>query len=234
MTEKINLKLKSLYEHLVPKLTELIKDINNDLPACDKATNPLLLQTNESYLKAKTKIMFFGQETNYWHIEKDEGQFHGEIEPLVKLYETFYLKGNCFSYSGYFWNGIKRFMQLLESSGNSNYGFIWNNVIKIGKCGKGKPNSEILNIQQDFFRVIKDEIEILKPDYLVFFSGPNYDYLIKKFIEPIEFQSIGGYEKRQLCKIETSIKLKGYRTYHPRYLCMNGIDEYLNTIINEM
>ncbi len=236
MIEKVNKKLKSLYGQLIPDLSDFIKDINGELEMDNKATNPLLIQVDEHYSNENIKIMFFGQETNYWHLEEDgTGQFHGEIEPLLDLYEKFYLKGNCYSYGGQFWNGINRFKKLLESSKNHNFTFIWNNVVKIGKCGKGTPCENILNIQQQFFRVIEREIEILKPDYLVFFSGPNYDNLIKKMIFPIKTETINSsFKERQLCRICTPLELESYRTYHPNYLWRNDINKYLYAIINDM
>ncbi len=235
MIEKVNKRLKLLYEEFMPDLSSLIQNVNKGLSTDNKATNPLLIKADGNYINAKVKIMFFGQETNYWHTEMDgTGQFHGEIEPLLKLYERFYIKENCYSFGGQFWNGVNRFKKLLKSSKNVDFGFIWNNVVKIGKCGKGTPNNEIIDIQQKFFKVIEKEIDILKPDYLVFFSGPNYDYLIKKMIVPVITKPIKGFKERQLCKLESSLEIKTYRTYHPNYLWRNNINKYFKAIINEM
>ena len=233
--EKTNAKLKTLYEEFLPQLSEQAFCVNKQLSGKNKATNPLLIKIGEEYIDAKMKIMFFGQETNSWHLEMDgTGKFHGEIEPLLQLYKKFYLKKGCYSYGGQFWNGINRFKQQIKKHELHTSGLIWNNVVKIGRCGKGTPNKEILNIQKRNFKVIEKEIEILKPDFLVFFSGPNYDHLINEMVAPTKFTPIKNFNERQLCTLETSFGVKAFRTYHPNYLWRNGIDKYLDAIIYEM
>nr|WP_319997633.1 hypothetical protein [uncultured Draconibacterium sp.] len=233
--ERTNAKLKTLYEEFLPKISGQVFCINKQLSEKNKATNPLLIKIDQEYINAKMKIMFFGQETNGWHMEMDgTGKFHGEIEPLLQLYERFYLKRGCYSYGGQFWNGINRFKQKLKTCELDTFGLTWNNVVKIGRCGKGTPHKEILNIQKRNFKVIEKEIEILKPDFLVFFSGPNYDHLINEMVGPTKFTTIKNFKERQLCTVETAFGVKALRTYHPNYLWRNGINKYLDAIINEM
>ncbi len=235
MVDKINTELKNVYTELFPQLSKQIFTINNNLSRENKATNPLLLKVDQKYIDAKIKIMFFGQETNHWHTEKDgTGQFHGEIEPLLDLYEHFYLENRCYSYGGQFWNGINRFKQHLKLSEIDKSAFVWNNVVKIGKCGKGNPIKEVLDIQKHYFNVITTEIEILRPNYLVFFSGPNYDYLIKELITPVGFSAITNFKERQLCILETPFNIRALRTYHPNFLWRNDINKYFEEIIVQM
>ena len=53
-------------------------------------------------------------------------------------------------------------------------------------------------------------------------------------IAPIKTKPIKGFKERQLCKLETSLKIKTYRTYHPNYLWRNDINKYFKAIINDM
>ena len=232
----MNKELQKLYEKHYPNLTKEMFLRNQKLEKeSERSTNPLLLNVSENYMKADLRVMFFGQETNYWHTEMDgTGQFHGEISPLLNLYENFYIKGNCYSYGGQFWNGINRFKQLLnKTSKDNNFEFIWNNVVKIGKCGKGFP-SQINDITNKYFNVISDEIKITKPDILVFLSGPYYDNEIKKTIGDFKSFPIDSFPQRKLCRLEFKDKPIAFRTYHPNYLWRNGIDNYFNAIINEI
>ena len=232
--EKTNEKLHELYKFNYPKLTDLLTKKNKSLEHKDRATNPLLLKIDKTYANAGLKIMVFGQETNYWHSEKNKGEFHGEIESVLNLYEDFFLSGNCFSYGGQFWNGISRFNQLLKEQTGKEIGLVWNNIIKIGKCGKGKPFASIQEIQFENFNVIQKEIEILKPDYLVFFSGPNYDVQIKKAFKSLNKIEIKEFTERQLCELRLTENQSAFRTYHPNYLWRNNINNYLNKITDRI
>lgn len=230
--KSINDRLRHLYESHYESLSEELnsrnKELNNNDGEC--ATNPLLLMVDEGYLNAELKIMFFGQETNCWN----NGIFSGEIQPLVDLYKRFYLDGNCYKYGGQFWNGISKFKKLIQAKiPDKKIGFLWNNVVKIGKCGKGFPQ-EINDITNKHFNIIPEEIRILQPDIILFISGPNYDQEINKIFGECKTKEIGSFSKRQLCKMEFDKIPISIRTYHPNYLWRNGIDEFFNAIIDEI
>jgi hypothetical protein len=232
--KKTNKKLLDLYKERYLKLSELLTKKNKTLGHSNKSTNPLLLKIDEKYANANFKIMVFGQETNYWYSEENEGEFHGKIKPIFDLYEDFFLSNDCYSYGGQFWNGVSKFVQLAEKEINEEVGLVWNNVIKVGKCGKGTPLKSIQEIQFKYFNIIKEEIKILKPDLLVFFSGPNYDYHIEKSFEKLEKISINGFSERQLCELKLSCLVPAFRTYHPNYLWRNDINKFLEPIIEKI
>ncbi|AOW18807.1 hypothetical protein LPB03_15700 [Polaribacter vadi] len=232
--QKTNLSLLELYKNKYSKLADLLTEKNKSLEHSDKATNPLLLKIDEKYANADFKIMIFGQETNYWYSEENKGEFHGKVEPIFNLYEDFFLSNDCYSYGGQFWNGISRFVELAEQEIDGKVGLVWNNVIKVGKCGKGAPFASIQEIQFEHFNVIQKEIEILKPDLLVFFSGPNYDGHIKKSFKKLGRKSINGFSERQLCEMELSNLAPAFRTYHPNYLWRNDINKFLEPIIEKI
>lgn len=232
-----NDKLKDLYYEKYPLLYKKIHEENIKLDKLgnykNKATNPLLLKTNDLYDSSDIKIMFFGQETNIWLREKNKGAFLGDIEPLIALYDDFYLKKKCYNYGGQFWNGIKRFEKIIQKSfPNKNIGLLWNNLVKIGKCSKGFPY-KINHITNEYFNVIKEEIDILEPDFLVFFTGPNYDITLRSNLVDFKVISINGYKSKEICGINFSYLPKAIRTYHPNYLWRTKrIDDYLTEIVN--
>lgn len=237
--EILNNKLKKLYSDLYPNLSKEIDKLNSKLEKENKkqerATNPLLLKVDNKYANADTKIMFFGQETNYWLSEQNSGAFLGKIEPVLDLYEHFYLKNNCFSYGGHFWNGIKRLKDILKKNfPDNNISYIWNNIIKIGICKKsekGFPHS-VNNITNNYFNVIQKEIEILQPDILIFFSGPNYDIHLETILTKYEKEEIKPFRERELCKIISNNINLSFRTYHPNHLWRNNIDNFFNAIVD--
>lgn len=230
-----NEKLRKLYENHYPDLTTEMFRINENIEKkSDRGTNPLLISIDKSYEKADLKIMFFGQETNLWLGERNDGAFLGEIEPIIDLYCRFYLNNQCYKYGGQFWNGISRFKTLIKKQiADRKIGLLWNNVVKIGKCDKGFPY-KINDITNNFFNVITSEIMITQPDVLVFLSGPFYDYEIRKKLGDFKLISIDSFPQRKLCRLEIENQPIAFRTYHPNYLWRNGIDNYFNTIIKEI
>ena len=112
--------------------------------------------------------------------------------------------------------------------------FIWNNIIKAGKQGKGRPHNEILEIERKYFNVIKKEIEIINPNIIIFFTGPYYDDVLKKVFPEIKISKIDNFPERRLAKISVSSNCIAYRTYHPNFLWRNNIDRYINTIIADI
>jgi hypothetical protein len=231
----MNIELRKLYESYYSELTREMFQINEKLEKkSERGTNPLLLSVGESYEKADLKIMFFGQETNFWLGERNEGAFLGEIQPIIDLYKGFYLDKYCFKYGGQFWNGISRLKKLLKDQmPDKKIGLLWNNVVKIGKCDKGFPY-QINSVTNKYFNVISEEIRITKPDIIIFLSGPYYDNEIRKILGDYNSISVSSFPKRKLCKFEFQNIPIAFRTYHPNYLWRIGIDDYLNAIIEEI
>lgn len=195
-----------------------------------RPSNPLLLCVDERYSNADIKVVYFGQETNSW--EKD---FPKGIQHLLSTYRKFYLSDYCFKYSGQFWNGISKCNERLrkEFTGKS-VGFIWNNLIKIGKSGeKGTPSKDILEFQDEWFSIIRKEMEILDPDIVIFFTGPNYDKYITRCFDDAKFIGHPRRGMKRLAKVRSnSLPNMTIRTYHPNYLWRNGFYDYLDDIVN--
>ncbi|MCB9195119.1 MAG: hypothetical protein H6598_02740 [Flavobacteriales bacterium] len=230
----MNRELRKLYEGKYPVLSKEISLKNRSLNQVDRATNPLLIQIDDNYARAKFKVMIFGQETNVWFGEKKNGEFLGRVDEVIELYTKFYLSNRCFSYGGQFWNGINRFRLILEKELETNIGLVWNNVLKIGKCGKGAPFSSIQDIQFRNFNVIRQEIDLLQPNLLMFFSGPNYDEKIKRSLGNLNRKSFEGFTDRQMCQFRLDCNVMAFRTYHPNYLWRNNIDNYFSVIAKKI
>jgi hypothetical protein len=191
---------------------------NNQGTESDLATNPFLISTPKDWSEAKIKVMVFGQETNYWGGEvSNEAIFSNEVEKLMNIYEEFYLKDNM--YASPFWNTFREIRNAISKT-NSSTSFIWNNIVKIGRRGIGYI-PEVRDLTNKYFDVIPGEIDILKPNIIIFLSGPNYDNSISEVfgnftLEPL----IIDKSSRQLAIIKFEIYpfLQCFRTYHPGYL----------------
>jgi hypothetical protein len=230
----INSELKALYSGKWEKLTKELDIVLSNDNMSIKPTNPLLisLKDENEWINSDIRLMFFGQETNDWY-----NSFNGDIDLIISKYLEDYLSGYFQkTYRGAFWNGITRFEDLLKGKYPSHsISMIWNNIIKIGKSGdKGAPPSYIYEIEKQHFFVINEEIEILKPNLLVFFTGPYYDPEIQLNFGQIEYQAINQFNINQLAQINIPNVPNAFRTYHPGYLWRKGIDKYLSAIIDEL
>lgn len=223
--------LFELYSSKWGDLTKAISLIYQNDNLLIKPTNPLLIKikNEEDYSSADIRLMIFGQETNGWY-EKDNS-----IEGILKGYDDFFNTDHCYSYGGQFWNGIGRFITMLSKKyPDKKIRYIWNDIVKIGKSeGKGLPPDYILNVERSLFPVIRDEIKIIKPNVLIFFTGPNYDNKIEDNFGKVAFEAIQPYNVRQVAKAKVE-NIPAIRTYHPNYLWRKSITNYLDSVIDEI
>jgi len=211
----MNEKLKELYIDRFELLTPELEEYNSTVDSEKKATNPFLIRVPSNYERYQNKIMIFGQETNSWGKEcGNNAVFSNNIEKSLDIYEKFYLNGGINSYRGPFWSEFKRIKKEIEKLGNSV--FVWNNINKIGITGKGNLGA-INEIQFNRFQVVNDEIELLKPNIIVFLTGPNYDFFIEK--------NIGSFKQTKISDSLYSLEFKSkysnikfFKTYHPNGL----------------
>jgi len=234
--DKMNDLLKKLYSSKWEKISEMLQSFNEEEPDDfdNLATHPLLIKTDKEYEAADLKVMFFGQETNSWECETNDGIFEEgiDIDTLLNRYNIFYLKKGYEKYGGYFWNFIRR---LKDKKSDKKIGYIWNNVLKIGRREKGIPQQGLINYTFEYFNVIFQEIEILKPDVLLFLSSYRYDTFIKKSLGNFSIVPIEGFSTKELCVLKFDNFSVGLalRTYHPGYLQKLG-KEKMDKILNKI
>ena len=229
MNEALTNLYSSKWDNLTAGLKPIIEDSNLDI----KPANPLLLyiDNEEEYKNADIRLMIYGQETNSWY-EKE----NGTIDDIQTLYDGFFNEGDCWKYGGQFWNGISRFLSSLQKKfPDKKIRLTWNNIVKIGKHGdKGFPPDYIYEIEREHFHVIPQELEILNPNVVLFLTGPNYDSIIKDNFGELKYEALPNSTQRQLSRVSLKNIPFAYRTYHPNYLWRNEIDDYFDTIIDDI
>jgi len=211
----------------------------------ERPAYPLLLKINEeNYHNADLRIMTFGQETNSW-----EHEVNSELIPIDQSIDfieetvvTFMDHYNRFlndkltkkGKKSPFWNAHSKILKKLK---NSKVEIVWNNIYKIGNKSKNhnKPHSNIRQMENASFDVISKEIEILKPDVLIFFTGPNYEKRVnKKFQINKMIEVSSDISKSELAKFFLENGILSYRTYHPNYLQRKKKMDYLKLITDEI
>lgn len=178
---------------------------------------PYLIHASDHYQNAAKHVMICGQESYGWG---DEYPDYHDVTPaqLQHLYYDFIChpdksvdKVNKPGRRSPYWNFSWRLMQA-----HPECGFIFQNVVKIGRKGKKGCDDDLFKNNLDFISDIwKAELKILKPDIIIFLTG-NYDWRIRKVIGEFQTKPIAP-NLDQLIFEDSSMPLC-YRTNHPQRL----------------
>lgn len=162
----------------------------------------------------KYAIMFVGQSTGAW-------EHFTTILAGMEITWNFLLNQK---YSSYFWN----FMDHVESyiNGPTNrprLNYYWSNLFKIvDPNGNMITDNKFIDEYIDNIQTLTYEIDIIKPDIIIFMTGPTFDNYLNKL-----FNDVVVFPMPTLSNIlyKISAKNKGmyfpkyaYKTYHPQYL----------------
>jgi hypothetical protein len=164
MIDEMNNQLYYLYEKY---WSNLIKIRDNH-----QSSDPLLISAIPEYVSSVKKLMIIGQQTHGWEVGEN-------IQQLMDGYNNFKVGKNYNHKSSPFWTTQYDLYERLNPT-SEKYGFIWNNLLKVD-LNKNR-SSQLEEELGKEFPVLIEEIRILKPDVVVFFTGPNYDNRIKKNI----------------------------------------------------
>lgn len=194
----------------------------------------------EWYTKADIKIMFFGREPNWWVRYDEKGEDPADVGKVMATYED-YLDDNYNAVDAHFYkekidhrnrfllfgvNGIMSgIRELLKDFPDKRVSLIWNEISKLSKRkGEGGEavNAFEHSIEKKCFHVIPKEIEILRPDIVIFLTGPKETkycgYIKENFNiigEPVAISDLSTNDVEKL-QIE-GVKL-AYLTHHPGYM----------------
>ena len=233
---QMNQSLKNLYEQ---KIGSLIQMIDNDASLSD----PLLLSVDEKYSLSQKKIMVIGQETHKWEWnekekEKDPGYPiavpHSEyVSILMARYQRKHWS-KFFSDSP-FWKAADRVYEKINNyQDRPDIGYIWNNIDKVD-CDGGPLSALTRKNVWDCFFVLDKELEITKPDVVIFFIGQRYDALLEEKkckISLISEKMKDDFEWLAKIEWEGVLPKQSYILAHPNRLQRSKKGEYLDTVVN--
>lgn len=177
----------------------------------DDLSSPFLINVSEDYLNADVRIMFVGKETNgWWGGLRKFFQTVDSITELKKRYvEQFHRP-----------TGRSRFLRMTKDLANEladgkRTAICWNNLMKMDwKRGRGFSRTSIGHSAELFelsTMMVRYEIDLLKPNVIIFGSGPSYDRAIKAIFPERTTKSV---DPRALWHF-TSGGVLCFRTYHP-------------------
>lgn len=218
---------------------------------------PLLIQVTERWIKSKIRVLVVGQETLGWEFFKGDrygydwefSDIHGwlqfksandSVNALVSAYKIFNFSSNNhpLNHRAPFFRAYRK---IRESIGDNQENFetsvLWTNLIRMsvdeGSIFRNATPNQREEVIFASTNIFQEEVKILKPDIVIFFTGPVYDYALKKIINGSVFRDILGYEERVIAAVSHDMLPKmSWRTYHPSYLQRCGkteeiIDGYL-------
>lgn len=245
----INKELYSIYSKVNNDISKFVTDYNinkydddGELYYDDKMAGwPLFIKSNDEYKKADIKLLIFGRIQTGW-INNDEliyGVDDISVNDILNLYDTFFNTKQCYNLINercgeMFWRGSKKFIEMLQEKNKSiKIGYLWNNVIKLGYYNSHySPPAFYEDIIEPYLnKIILEEIKILQPHYIVFFTSSYnnktkiYDDVIDNiFTSPFK-KDITNFSPNKLCEIilpNSNIR-KCFRTlYHPSPLRQNN------------
>lgn len=195
---------------------------------------PFLIQVQEHYFRAPVKIIFIGQETRGW-LEKlgKTLQREDSVSPLLDRYS------NQLKMPKWKSSLLKKYRWLEQELGAGVRGsIVWSNVNKMDvDRGKGKTrNSREYSEHLEKFseKLFRYEVEVLKPDVMIFGCSYTHDPVIKRYFP--HYQTQPGGEPYSLWKFNVG-DTYCYRTWHPSTIKHRGtqsIKNYYQEIIEDV
>lgn len=195
-------------------------------------SSPQFLDTETprgNYIDSEYKVVFIGKETNGWFnanerekegLTKINRQFEKYIHSLKKMYSRHNIGANYRS-------PIYLFIDLLvdKLSELKKTGILLTELLRHDYYCSRLPNEIIDKVAYDNNFILRKELEILKPDALIFLTGPTYDRHITMTYPSAVFKKHEGYSLNQVALIEDIPNIKkAIRIYHPDYHNRLGAD----------
>lgn len=248
MEKDVNDKLMDLYSGLWPDFCKAMKSITANTAAAALPTNPLLLFVKDDgadYEKADLRVVVFGRENNDWGgtFSAENIAPREEIDRIQEIYNGYFNYGD--GSRKIFMHGMEKFMsRLREKCPGRTIEYVWNNIVKIGKAripgqknAIGIPPQQIQEVEMQYFPVVEEELRILKPDVVLFLTGPSYDPVIVKRIQGVTFSPLTSAHGQEIARVEIPGVKWAYRTFHPRGFMYKGkgtMDAYFDAIIEDI
>jgi hypothetical protein len=180
------------------------------------------------------KLLIVGQETRHWAYspseigEPDEpiGNFwefsrakHGVVA-MRKLYR-WYAMGRVYpKLNSPFWRGFRAIDATINGAADT---ALWTNVFKVNVNGSVMKNcraADVSALQRAQKGLLAGEIAILKPDIVIFLSGPRYDSAIRCEFPDMKISTFSRRLPESSVGVVRAegLPLRTVRTYHPEYL----------------
>ncbi len=202
----MNLRLAALYGAVWPYFAAMI-------PIGEGYSNPLLLSATMNYVDASCRLMVVGQETHSWFGPFVPGPTRDRIAALQQSYKEFEF-GRAYRKTP-FWRAAHSLRERLVP-GSDQDALVWSNLNAFDQF-----RGRAWRVERDLARlgILRQEVSLLRPDVLVFFTGPSYDALLHTQFPEIKFEPLATFNERELAYVRhPDLPRRAVRLYHPAYL----------------
>ncbi len=204
-SSELSRELYELYKSNASALYELGEQCSG------KMHGPFLISPNLKFFNSKIRIVFVGQETNGWSCKRD-------ISSQMETYSKFNL-GETYSPTP-FWSVIRKFEKSILGD---TYSSAWLNINRYDEDSK-KPSNKNRALLSNYDNLLLSELVILKPDITIFLTGHSYDNRVIRLLSAHK-KDVAEFDLKNVCEIITnSISGRVFRTYHPKYLRLSGLE----------
>jgi hypothetical protein len=201
-----------------------------------KLSGLFLPEVDAAYLQSKVRVMLIGQETRGWGKElrtlAASDQTPQALRAYVQAQMTVYRK---FSPTA---PGTSKFRQfhsklhatLGKSVAADRTAVFWGNLLCVSLNGKSpRKASEIESIAAISRRLLSIQLEILRPDLIVFGTGYGYDQFLKQQLG--DYTTLPGLKPKHYWPFEVhNPRFKAWRVRHPRRLTHDIKHELLSAV----
>lgn len=228
--ELTNNALLRLYESLSAQEREFTDKCNSrcsgeDYYVCQHFYCP------QEYFEGKYKIMIVGKEANGW------GSCAG-TEQSMAFTKAFLLDG---AYRSPFWNFAHEFECALNGQKDfSQTHVFYSNIFRISNNGNPKQliSYSFLDLMWEYLdtlQTVKTEIQTVRPDVVLFLTGPGYDGALYHIFPDLQTkQAIPDYTERKISRlVHPELPPHSYRLYHPDY-ALRHKEALWNNLINAL
>lgn len=205
--EKIN-RLTELYtKHLGQLIAfrEQYVDLNLEGP---------ILMDLDQYWSQPIKLFIVGQETYGWNCD------YNDISSQQKTYRNFNM-GERY-HSSPFWNITRKLERLI---GIGAYSCAWSNLNRYDYDG-GAPTPEFAVKLSVLDYLLREEVQIIKPDICLFYTNRKYDNRLRAQYEGLTFEKVSGLPFKHFCRlVHPDLPIHSYRTPHPKTIRIQSWEE---------
>lgn len=188
-----------------------------------RCSAPLLVSAQDNWASAEYRLVVVGQETLGWGSSEIPGVSSLVVDPsgasqLMRAYESFaFAKNHPRHVNSPFWRAFRHLRTELAAES------LWTNLFRFDVDG-GSPlrhctSEEQQGLLKGQHGLLEQEVRILRPNAVVFFTGPNYDRVLQSEFPDAEFVPIGDRPTREFARVRSSsLPDSTFRLYHPGYL----------------
>lgn len=238
-----NRRLFDMYCQHLPSLYQAVSH-----PTENRFSYPALIHISSDYENATYKLFVVGQNPGENCLEnrpraqhlrespwdQSDESLHEHIGDIVQQLMEQYKEFNRRAYGKPFQNTALELNDMLNPGAGDN-SFIWSNLVPVS-YNKGNPETVKAVALCEAFPAVVHEIEIVRPEVVVFFTGWGLDPVLRVVFPGLELYSLADIRPELLCMVQHSLLPElSFRTYHARYLVQSKQkDKVLRDLVSQI